>query len=237
MASLKKPKNCSCGSTNMTRKKKPEKWICADCKSVIVERPMRNPTGVCRECGDKREDKHANLCKKCKSKLHKTWREDNTDKLVEYRKKYYQSLDKGVRNARVRKAVQRSPQAFITSLMAHIRKRSMKSRSTAMGGTHTNAPIHVCDIDYDYLWGLYETQEGRCALTGVPLSHTYGSMLAVSVDRIDSNQGYVRGNVQLVCSSANLAKKNYTQDEMLEWLSDITESFRSKHKTDTTRSL
>jgi hypothetical protein len=38
--------------------------------------------------------------------------------------------------------------------------------------------------------------------------------MTVSVDRIDSSKGYVPGNVQLVCKWVNLAKQDYSNDDM-----------------------
>ena len=38
-----------------------------------------------------------------------------------------------------------------------------------------------------------------------------------SVDRIDSNRGYVEDNVQLVCKAVNLMKNELTMDELDYW--------------------
>lgn len=38
-----------------------------------------------------------------------------------------------------------------------------------------------------------------------------------SLDRIDSSKGYIKGNVQFVCHMANVAKNDYTYEQMIEF--------------------
>lgn len=78
------------------------------------------------------------------------------------------------------------------------------------------------DIDFEFLKGLYEKQEGKCAITGIKLEYEQvrgkKNLKNISVDRIDSKKGYIRGNIQLVCTWANLAKTNLSQDEFLDFI-------------------
>jgi hypothetical protein len=49
----------------------------------------------------------------------------------------------------------------------------------------------------------------RCAYTGIPLTlHKQGHPVNadLTIERVDSNKGYVRGNVIAVCSAANSVK-------------------------------
>lgn len=45
----------------------------------------------------------------------------------------------------------------------------------------------------------------------------------ISLDRIDSTVGYVRGNVQLVCDIANRMKQDLTVDDLRLWCARILE--------------
>jgi len=58
----------------------------------------------------------------------------------------------------------------------------------------------------EYVIELIESQEGLCALTDLKMGH-YGSDgdsdMRCSLDRIDSNEHYERGNLQVVCWFAN----------------------------------
>lgn len=59
-------------------------------------------------------------------------------------------------------------------------------------------------------------QRGRCALTGLemrPDSHGGDNECCLSLDRIDSSQGYAPGNLQLVCRFANRWKSDGDNDE------------------------
>ena len=45
----------------------------------------------------------------------------------------------------------------------------------------------------------------------------------VSIDRIDNNKGYIKGNTQLVCRSANAMKLNMNQEELERFIESIIE--------------
>jgi hypothetical protein len=50
-------------------------------------------------------------------------------------------------------------------------------------------------------------QKGRCALTGIMFNYTLSSIHAPSADRINESLGYVKGNVQIVCSPLNTRRR------------------------------
>lgn len=71
----------------------------------------------------------------------------------------------------------------------------------------------------EYMWDLLEKQEFKCALTGIPLiiSKIKTSEVTASLDRIDSKQGYIPGNVRWVHKRVNVMRMNMTDEELLEW--------------------
>ncbi|MEM7714902.1 MAG: hypothetical protein AAF349_15215 [Cyanobacteria bacterium P01_A01_bin.68] len=78
-----------------------------------------------------------------------------------------------------------------------------------------------CNITLEYLKNLWEKQGGRCPYTGWKLdnlqttSEWNSNVLhpkTASLDRIDSSQGYVFGNVQFVSLMANYAKRDFLED-------------------------
>jgi hypothetical protein len=79
-------------------------------------------------------------------------------------------------------------------------------------------------ITYQYLLDLYDTQNGKCALSGIKMTHIIGDHTSISIDRIDSKVGYLAGNVQLVCQFINLGKRSHSNSEVLEWLKTLRES-------------
>lgn len=88
---------------------------------------------------------------------------------------------------------------------------------------------HQIDIDVQYLKSVWERQKGKCTYTGIEMilprntkEHmNVRSLKKASLDRIDSSKGYLKGNVEFVCSAINLAKNSFTREEMKEFLSEI----------------
>ena len=74
-----------------------------------------------------------------------------------------------------------------------------------------NKELRMSDAELDrLLHELLEVQEDRCAITGLPMqfrgTHSDDNMLA-SLDRIDSDGHYERGNLQIVCRFINFWKQ------------------------------
>jgi len=70
------------------------------------------------------------------------------------------------------------------------------------------------NITYEYIKELYEKADGKCAVTGLQMQHVWNNLYSISCDRIDSSQGYIHGNVQLVCKWVNLAKNTHSNDDI-----------------------
>lgn len=80
-------------------------------------------------------------------------------------------------------------------------------------------------IELEHLIELWVQAEGRCALSGVYMTHHVDGKgrkdLNVSLDRIDADKGYTPGNVQLVCLRANLMRHTLTSSEFYWWVKTI----------------
>ena len=73
------------------------------------------------------------------------------------------------------------------------------------------------EIDIDDLIALWESQNGLCAITKVPMIATDDDGdFGISIDRIDSDKGYAKGNVRLTCARVNIMRSTLT-DAMLYW--------------------
>ena len=92
------------------------------------------------------------------------------------------------------------------------------------------------DLTTEDVVDLWETQNGKCAISGVLMTHqrdgTYGDRkkkeFNASIDRINPNGPYVRQNVQLVANRINTMKHTLSQDMFLWWIRNIHEHFDSK---------
>lgn len=73
------------------------------------------------------------------------------------------------------------------------------------------------DIDLEFLIDLYNKQSGLCALTNLQMSTIVGKgkhSTNISIDRIDSNKGYTKDNIQLVCAYVNIMKSDKSIEEL-----------------------
>lgn len=75
---------------------------------------------------------------------------------------------------------------------------------------------YVVSIDAEYLQSVYESQEGLCAYTKLPLLAIGNQLNTMSLDRVDSSKDYTSDNIQLVCVAINKMKLNYTEDQFIQ---------------------
>jgi len=94
-----------------------------------------------------------------------------------------------------------------------------------------SAKTKEMNITAEYLETVWEQQEGRCALTGLKMElRQYSNRSEAmkpnssSLDRIDNEIGYVEGNVQFTCVSANHARNIFSIEEIREWFLQIKNS-------------
>jgi len=99
---------------------------------------------------------------------------------------------------------------------------------TLIAQNKANARLRKRDytIPNEYLWELWLKQDGKCALTGVELvippsnTHSVSEEMRqrfASLDRIDSKRCYEIGNVQWVCKTANLMKRDLSDADFVKF--------------------
>lgn len=98
---------------------------------------------------------------------------------------------------------------------------------------------HVFQLDKIYLYDLFLSQGRKCALSGMSIKLAksdkeirYGLGTA-SLDRIDSDIGYVTGNVQWVHKDINRMKQRFNQQYFVELCSKVYHSCTKKYKENT----
>jgi len=92
------------------------------------------------------------------------------------------------------------------------------------GGLHRGL---IWDLEPQDIVELYEQQSGLCALTGWPIEWSKKGLTAtVSIDRIDSSEGYVKGNVQLLHKDVNMAKQQYSQEYFIAMCQAIADKVK-----------
>jgi len=79
-------------------------------------------------------------------------------------------------------------------------------------------------VNDEYLWKLFKRQNGKCALTGLEIyfggrnseKEEKKDDTTASLDRIDSNRGYVKGNVWWVHKDINIMKNDFSVEKFKE---------------------
>jgi uncharacterized Zn finger protein (UPF0148 family) len=71
----------------------------------------------------------------------------------------------------------------------------------------------VFEITIEDIQEVYEEQHKLCAFSGLPL--IFG--VDASVDRLDSQEGYTRGNIQIVHKQLNMIKRDTPNEQFIEW--------------------
>jgi hypothetical protein len=82
-------------------------------------------------------------------------------------------------------------------------------------------------IDKDYIINLYNKQNGLCNLTNTPIFLNIGGsdeLPVASLDRIDSQSGYIDGNVHWVHKTINLMKNVYSLNEFKYFCKCVSET-------------
>jgi len=62
------------------------------------------------------------------------------------------------------------------------------------------------NLDFDYLCEMWDIQDGKCAYSGIPMSIESNSDVVVSLDRINPDLGYIKGNVVYCIDRINTMK-------------------------------
>ena len=167
-----------------------------------------------------------NICTGCFKEYQRQYRERNKTRLAsgnnEWRKANKPNIRKRNRERHAtltieerRKGVSKTPRVFLAAQLSRFRHQLKKRKSL-----HAK---HDFDLDLDYLMAMWHQQQGKCALTGLPMNHTPRDLSSVSIDRKDSSLGHVRGNVQLVCMCMNMAKGDHANEELLRILDNYVE--------------
>lgn len=83
------------------------------------------------------------------------------------------------------------------------------------------------NLTKEYIYELFKKQNGKCNLSGInirlPISWNDKSYTA-SLDRIDSKNGYIIGNVQWVHKHINVMKNIFSQDMFIFLCNQVTKN-------------
>ena len=140
------------------------------------------------------------------------WKKANHERFRQQEREHYHTPEgKAKHNARTYK----TPKVVLSKALSTIKSHFTKpTRHDPKIGD----PRHAFDLNDQYILDLWNKQEGKCAMTNIPMTHERHDLAMVSIDRIDSTKGHIKGNVQLVCQWVNFAKKHYSNESLLKLL-------------------
>lgn len=81
------------------------------------------------------------------------------------------------------------------------------------------------EVSKEQIWELFQKQDGKCKLSGVEITLSLEvsqgnpdwKKITASLDRIDSNYGYVIDNIQWVHKHVNRMKRDYQQEYFINF--------------------
>lgn len=89
------------------------------------------------------------------------------------------------------------------------------------------------NIDEKYVYDLFLAQNKKCALSGWEIDFNKKSNKnTASIDRIDSTQGYIKGNIQLTHKLVNRCKLNCPEDLFYDICKSIYLNKKSQYESD-----
>lgn len=99
----------------------------------------------------------------------------------------------------------------ITAVRAKTPYSSFKLKMKRISGSKVGS-----NIDASFLLTLWHRQEGKCALSGLPMTWVGSGPTNISVDRINPKKGYTKDNVRLLCWAVNSFKLTGSDEQMIE---------------------
>ena len=75
-----------------------------------------------------------------------------------------------------------------------------------------------------------EKQKFKCNLSGIDIklgSNESNGRWTATIDRIDSSEGYIEGNVQWLHKDINTMKWDFTQEKFIEYCKTISENYKN----------
>lgn len=120
---------------------------------------------------------------------------------------------------------------FIVKIVKDTRNR-IKAKASA-------GRILAFDIDKEFIVQLYKQQGGKCAITKIEMMHNSVNERTetschimnpynLSIDRIDSEIGYTKENVRLVCAFVNKIRMDMSDEDFIQMCKDVATEHKGK---------
>lgn len=88
------------------------------------------------------------------------------------------------------------------------------------------------NINIKYLWRLFIRQKRKCKLSGESIYFGYSNRsnceTTASLDRIDNDKGYIKGNVQWVHKKINVMRNTLTVNQFIIWSQKVVKTYKKR---------
>lgn len=141
------------------------------------------------------KSKYSNICKDCKKQTDAAYYQRNKIKIISKTQEYYANnllkvSEKG--KLRYHKQVKND---YLSIMLSGCRSNARKRN-------------REFSINKQLILNLLDKQNNKCYYSGDEMTLERGLYNTVSVDRVDSNKGYIESNIVLCCQKINVVKNN-----------------------------
>lgn len=209
----------------------------------------------CFSKNKKKKDGYNSICRECHSKYRKEHYQKNKEKVYEqvyrYREENPEKYIKKLANRKPNKKagrtikekcsnpncdvdvfislndIKKKKQTFCSKKCRYYKVDKLKNYFNDIKKRVKKKNFNF-DLDYDFLKNLLEVkQNNKCAITNVNIKFGDETILyeTPSLDRIDSNKGYTKDNVQWVMLGINYMKMKFSNDDLIKTLDLIVENY------------
>ena len=185
---------------------------------------------TCRLCEDKKvleeNIKEENGIKYYKCFICGEWlTSDNFDQAGGNKYQYRDGLDKRCHNCKIKQNKEaRTNYSEERRLEKILQDRWLNARDRA------KSKKRLFDISKEDLMDLWNKQEGKCAISKIPMTFNIDSgrnPYNVSIDQINPSQGYTKDNIQLVCMCVNQLKSDFDMNIVINICKNILDNYNT----------
>jgi hypothetical protein len=144
-------------------------------------------------------------------------KETKNRRLFPYRKQYADNKEKRCKSCSNKDGVYRK----LNHTEEQVLNTLLNQAKTSSTKREKRKRICVFDITLEDVKNRVQLQNNKCIYTGREFVYAYNESDKPSIDRIDSNKGYTKDNIQMVTTRANAMKNDMTHEEFLKLIEDI----------------
>lgn len=157
-----------------------------------------------KRIGCRRIREYSSICKVCTDKRNKVWISNNKDKRAIISKRYNLANPGKRRQIHLKNKLNKPIQYILRTAKCNARKRMMEFNITLQ------------DIENQLF-----IQNNKCFYTDDKLDMILGNDNSISIDRINSDIGYIKSNIVLCKYRANIMKNNASLTELYEFCEKV----------------